>query len=92
MRNGGWNDYDCQGKRPFICKVKGKESGGPVIPDTSTAPPSVNCGYGSGWVEDPVIVVLNNKIIIIDLKNKKDIVKLHYFKIRYHTSNYIILK
>ena len=82
MRNGGWNDYDCQGKRPFICKVKGKESGGPVIPDTSTAPPSVNCGYGSGWVEDPVI----------DLKNMKYIFKLHYFKIRYHTSNYIILK
>ncbi len=55
IRNGGWNDYDCQDKRPFICKVKGKESGGPVIPDTSTSPPSTNCGYGSGWVEDPVI-------------------------------------
>jgi len=26
IRNGGWNDYDCQDKRPFICKVKGKES------------------------------------------------------------------
>ena len=54
FRFGGWNDHICTEKRPFICKVKGKESGGPILPDTSTMPPSTNCGYGSGWVEDPV--------------------------------------
>ncbi len=29
-------------------------SGNPVLPDTSTMPPTTNCGYnGQNWVEDP---------------------------------------
>ena len=52
ISGGGWNDHNCLEKRAFICKVKGKESGDPIIPETTTADPSPNCG--SGWVEDPV--------------------------------------
>ena len=50
--NGGWNDVSCQALRPFICKVKGREEGDPIFPETTTEPPSKNCG--PGWVEDPV--------------------------------------
>ena len=56
--NGGWNDQNCLQKHPFICKMKGKESGDPIIPDTTTAVPYPNCGSGSGWVEDPVSSLL----------------------------------
>lgn len=50
----GWNDMNCLHKISFICKMKGKESGDPIIPETTTAVPSSNCGSGSGWLEDPV--------------------------------------
>lgn len=52
----GWNDKVCSYKYPFVCKMKASvdPSGDPILPDTSTMPPTNNCGYNSDkWVENP---------------------------------------
>ena len=52
----GWRDDNCGDKRPFICKIKATPDpdGNPIIPDTSTMPPTNNCGYmGHLWTEEP---------------------------------------
>ncbi len=52
----GWNDKVCSTLRPFVCKMAANEdpSGNPVVPETSTMPPTNNCGYnGNEWVENP---------------------------------------
>ena len=55
MDQAGWFDDNCADKRPFICKMEATTdpSGNPVLPDTSTMPPTNNCGYnGNKWVEN----------------------------------------
>ena len=55
MTENGWNDKICNTKRPFVCKVAASldPSGDPVLPDTSTMPPTNDCGYNSDmWVEN----------------------------------------
>ena len=52
----GWRDFACGAKKPFVCKMAASTdpSGNPVLPDTSTMPPTTNCGYmGEKWVENP---------------------------------------
>lgn len=52
----GWRDYSCGVKKTFVCKTKASidPSGDPVLPDTSTMPPTSNCGFnGHKWVENP---------------------------------------
>ena len=51
----GWFDDSCSDKKPFICKMEASTdpSGNPVLPDTSTMPPTNNCGYmANKWVEN----------------------------------------
>ena len=51
----GWVDDNCGDKKPFICKMKAtpNSDGNPSLPDTSTMPPTNNCGYmGNQWVEE----------------------------------------
>ena len=53
---GGWRDDNCGDKRSFICKMKAtpNEDGNPSFDDSTTMPPTNNCGYMSSmWVEDP---------------------------------------
>ena len=55
MRDYGWNDHFCDEKRPFICKMPASTdpSGVDVLPDTSTMPPTNDCGWNSDmWVEN----------------------------------------
>eukprot|EP00094_Tigriopus_californicus_P000452 TCALIF_00439-PB protein Name:"Similar to MRC1 Macrophage mannose receptor 1 (Homo sapiens)" AED:0.06 eAED:0.07 QI:7/0.88/0.83/1/0.74/0.69/36/84/3089 len=51
----GWNDDKCSNKQSIVCKVAATTQQGdePVVPQTTTAIPTENCGYG--WFDFPVL-------------------------------------